>query len=349
MARRTPPTRPSPDSDLNYIELAISRIREVLSRRVIATARIFEHEISDSDGQRLEPRILAMARKILVRDGELVQKIGSANNPSWFHLPDASLNNVESRLNLLGPILRDLSRQAVAHRRGQCLELAIYRALSAQPAAYYLGQFPDFDPSVLKRPKKLYRKVEPPSHIGNRAIPGERPLDFLYIHPTAGFAGVEAKNVREWLYPEGDEIKELLLKCVALDCVPILIGRRFPRVTLEVLGKCGVVFHQTLNQLYHVADKDLANRAMRQDLLGFDDIRVSDEPDASLLYFIGTALPEVLPDARTRFDIYKNLLARYAYGEIQYIEFAGRVRRRADGKEEDGWEDDDQDNIDNYY
>ena len=348
MARCTSPRRPNTDSVPDRLKLAKSRLRDVLSHRIVATARIFEHEISDTGGQRLEPHILAMARKTLVRDGELEQ-IVRTNAPSWFHLPDADPNNVKARLDILAPLLRELSRQAVARRRGQCLELAIYRALGAQPDAYYFGRFLDFDPSVPKRTRKLYRKKEPPTYIGNRAIPGERPLDFLYLHRAAGFAGVEAKNVRGWLYPSGDEVKGLLFKCVALDCVPVLVARRFPRVTIEVLGMCGVVLHQTLNQLYHVADKNLADRAMRQDSVGFDDIRVGDEPDACLLRFIGTTLTEVLPDARTRFDNFKDLLARYADGGIQYPEFAGRVRRRAAGKEEGDWEDDDQDHpYDNY-
>ena len=309
---------------------------------------MLEREICETGAQRLEPHTLAMARKTLVRDGELEQ-IVRPNHPSWFYLPDAPPNDVETRIATLAPVLRELSRAAVARRRGECLELAIYRALGARPDARYWGRFPDFDPSVPIRTKRRYRKVEPPLYIGNRAIPGERPLDFLYLHRSAGFAGVEAKNVREWLYPGGDEIKDLLFKCVALDCVPILVARRFPRVTFEILDMCGVVLHQTLNQLYHVADQDLADLAMRQDLLGFNDIRVGDEPDGPLLRFIDTTLPEVLPDARVRFDKFKDLLAAYAREEIQYREFAGRVRLRAVGRVEADWEEHDQGHPDDDY
>ncbi|MDE0061486.1 MAG: hypothetical protein OXP09_18985 [Gammaproteobacteria bacterium] len=290
-----------------------------------------------------------MARKILVRDGELTE-IVRTNHPSWFHLPDAARADVNSHLAKLTPLLREISRQAVTGRCGQCLELSIYRALCAQPDVQYLGRFLDFDPTVPTRPKKLYRKEEPPRHFGNQAIQGEHRLDFLYLHPTAGLAGFEAKNLREWLYPHGNDVKRLLLKCVALNCVPVLVARRLPRVTSEVLETCGVILHQTLNQLYCVADKDLAGNAMRQDLLGFDDIRVGDKPDARLLCFIGTTLPEVLPVARTRFEKFKDLLAAYAHGKIQYTEFAGRVLLRAAGKEEADWEDDSQDHPhDDYY
>ena len=349
MSRNSSRDRTNPDTDRDHLALAKSRLRNFLSRRVVATARIFEGVISDAGERSLEPHILAMARKALVLDGEL-EEIICTDKPSWFHLPDASLNTVEARCDTLSSLLRKISRQAVARRRGQCLELAVYRALGTQTDARYLGRFPDFDLSVSRRTKNLYRKEEPPSYIGNRAIPGESRLDFLYLHRVAGLAGVETKNIREWLYPGGAEVVELLHKCVALDCVPVLVTRRLPSVSFNVLGMCGVVLHETRNQLYHVADEALADRAKRQDLLGYVDIRVGDKPDARLLHFIRNTLPEVLPDARTRFDKFKDLLARYAEGGIPYHEFAGRVRRRVAGKEEDDWEDGDQYHPDdNYY
>ena len=342
MARRTSSTRSNPNPD--HLELAKCRLRDILTQRVVATALIFEHLICDAGDPRLEPHIVGMARKILVRDGELLEsRPRRANDPLWFHLPDASPADVDSHINRLADLLRGIDRQPVKNRRGQCLELAIYRALCDQHDAQYFGRFPEFDPTVPKRPKKLYRKEEPPSHIGNRAIPGERPLDFLYMNHAAGFGGVEAKNVRHWLYPDGADIKGFLVKCVALDCVPVLVARRFPRVTIEILGMCGVVLHQTRNQLYCVADEDLAERAMRQDSLGSDDIRVGDEPDAPLSRFIRTTLPEELPGARKRFDRFKDLLAGYVGGAIHYREFAGRVRLRAAGKEEAHWDDRNQD------
>lgn len=342
MTRR--PSLNRSNSNPDFLELAKSRIRDILSQRVVATTQIFEHLICDMGNLSLEPRIVGMARKTLIRDGELREwRTDRANDPMWFYLPNASLTDVESHIDRLSDVLRGLARQAVKKRRGQCLELAIYRALLRQQRGEYFGQFPNFDPTDLERPNKLYRKEEPPSHIGNRAIPGERPLDFLYMHDSAGFGGIEAKNVRQWLYPDHADIRGFLVKCVALDCVPVLVARRLPGVTIEVLGSSGVVIHQTLNQLYCVADKDLAESAMRQDSLGFDDIRIGDEPDAALSHFIGTKLDNELPVARKRFDKFKDLLTRYAYEKIQYPEFVGRVRLRAAGKDDTAWKNDDQD------
>ena len=313
---------------LEQLELAKDRIRDVLARRVVATVQILEHEISDAGGQNPEPYTLGMARKILVRDGHLEQ-VDPFNDRNWFYLPTASSADVDAQLDILGPVLRDVSRGVVARRRGHCLELAIYRALRNQSNALYFGGFPDFEPSEPESTRHLYRKVEPPKHIGNRAIPGEGSLDYLYLDRTVGFAGIEAKNLREWLYPDGEEVKDLLFKCIELDCVPVLVARRFPKIVFDVLGTCGVVLHETFHQLYHVADQQLAKLAMRHDSLGFDDIRIADEPDDRLLTFVGTRLPAELPSARTRFDKFKDLIAEYSRGEVRYAEFEENVTRRA--------------------
>jgi hypothetical protein len=57
----------------------------------------------------------------------------------------------------------------------------------------------------------LYRKEEPPSTISARSAPGNKKVDFLVVHHPVT-AAIEVKNVREWFYPDRDEIRELLLK-----------------------------------------------------------------------------------------------------------------------------------------
>ncbi len=73
-----------------------------------------------------------------------------ANNPSWLHLRDAPPTDAQARLTALVPILQELSRHAVSRRRGQCLELALCRALGAQSDAHCFSRFSDFDRSVSK-------------------------------------------------------------------------------------------------------------------------------------------------------------------------------------------------------
>jgi hypothetical protein len=88
--------------------------------------------------------------------------------------------------------------------------------------------------------------------LEKRDIGGDRRLDFLVRHPTAtaGWAGIEAKNIRAWMYPDRKEVIDLLSKCLALDVVPVLIARR---IQFSTLNACGVIVHQTYNQLFPTA------------------------------------------------------------------------------------------------
>jgi hypothetical protein len=194
-----------------------------------------------------------------------------------------------------------------------------------------LGAFPDLDEHD---DSSLYQKEEPPSVISGRKCMGR--LDFI-LSTTAGvFAGVEIKNVREWMYPDRQEVRDLLRKCTSLDIVPVLISRRIPYVTFKLMNTCGVIVHQTYNQLFPSADVDLANKAKDKNLLGYHDIRVGNEPDARLQKFSALHLPDLINSHRPTFDKFKDLLASFSTGAMKYKEFAARVRRRLDGTNEDG-------------
>jgi len=181
----------------------------------------------------------------------------------------------------------------------------------------------------------MYSKEEPPSSLSGNQIPGGKQLDFLVHHKTAGHAGLELKNIREWIYPDRDEIRELLAKCCALDVVPVLIARRIHFSTFSVLNPCGVLIHQTFNQLYPNSRKALAEAVKDKNLLGYHDVRVGNNPDQRLTTFVGTHLPKLIPDARERFDEFKDLLCAYGKGEINYPAFAGASGKRRRGQSED--------------
>lgn len=317
-------------------QLARKRLVRILERHGVANARTLEQKISDAGpyNQRIHPHVLTGARNGLVKKGRIVRL--RKHNAPWFHLAETPEATVQARLDEQLPVFRALQHGDTGSRVGQCLEIAIYRALLRQNTLDHLGSFTNLDDHDDSR---LYSKEEPPQSLSGRRLSGNQRLDFLVRHPGAGWAGIEAKNVREWLYPDREEISELLGKAVALDCVPVLVGRRIPFVTFKVLSTCGVVFHQTYNQLLPEADRELADKARDKRLLGYHDIRVGNEPDDRLLKFIGTNLARVLPEVRERFDEYKDLMGDFADGSIKYAEFAARVRQRAQGvNEASDWE-----------
>jgi hypothetical protein len=155
----------------------------------------------------------------------------------------------------------------------------VFRALHQQTALDPLGGFldlADHDDST------LYSKEEPPSLLNRRNIGGKRKLDFVVKLDTAGWAGIEVKNVRPWLYPHSALVVDLISKCLALDCIPVLIARRIHYVTHRLLSACGLVIHETFNQRLPNSEADLAARAAHKLLLGYHDIRVGNDPDARL-------------------------------------------------------------------
>ena len=311
--------------------------------------RTLEQKIADAGpfNQRINPHVLTPARDTLIGDG-LVVRLTEAGVP-WFHLADEAPSLVRTRLDEQASVHLALQQGDLSKRIGQSLEIAIYRALLLQDRLEFFGRFRGLDDAD---DSTLYSKEEPPQSISGRELPGGQRLDFLIRHRTAGWAGIEAKNTRPWLYLHGGAgpnplIADLLQKCLILDCVPVLIARRIPFVASKLLRRCGVVVHETYRQLMPAADRTLAEQAKHKNLLGYHDIRIGNVPDGRLITFVGINLPRVLPAARTQFDRYKDLLAGFATQSMEYKEFAARVRRRSAGTNED-FDEDGEEVFDDY-
>jgi hypothetical protein len=314
------------------ITLGQKRLLSVLRRHVVAPMRTLEQKISDAgpNNQRIDPHLLTISLRRLLESGEVVRL--RRNNKPWYHLNGCDPAELEQRLGVLGLIHDRTSTQDFGMRSGQTLEIAVYRALSAQNTTPFLGGYPDL---LAHDDSTLYTKEEPPRLISGRALPGAMRLDFIIMDPVSGVGGIEVKNVREWLYPDREEVADLLRKCCHIHAIPILIARRIAYSTFSVLHTCGVLVHQTFNQLYPEADADLAVLARDKNLLGYHDVRVGNLPDPRLLTFLHHNLPALLPAARERFSRYFDLLSKYGEGVISYPEFAWRVRRREAGESED--------------
>lgn len=321
---------PSP-SNQERIQVGRKRLISVLQTYTIACMRTLEQKISDAGPtpQRIDPHVLTVARKELQKEGRIINI--NAHAIDWYHLSDTNPTATKNRLKILGPIHAEINRQQVKMRIGQALEIAIYRCLRDGPFKNFFGSFSNIDEAP---DAELYKKQEPPSQIGKDAIAGNRNIDFLGLQNELRFA-IEAKNIREWLYPDRKEIKDLLKKALEIRAVPVLIGRRIPYVTFRVLSPCGLLIHQNYNQLFPASEQSLADKAKDKKLLGYHDIRLGNQPDKRLTKFIHENLPGLLGPARERFEAFSDLITKFAYGEMGWAEFAARVRRRETGANED--------------
>ena len=89
------------------------------------------------------------------------------------------------------------------------------------------------------------------------------------------------------------------------------------------------------NQRYPQSEQALADQAKNKNLLGYHDIRVGNELDDRLDAFFRETLPSIAAEMRERYNNNYDLVSRWAYGAINYEEFAARVRRREEGAPED--------------
>jgi len=312
-------------------ELAAKRLVNILRSHVVASSRILEQKISDAGptNQRIDPHILTVVRNLLEKQGIVV--LLQQGSVPWFHLSNVDPQALKKRLSELNALHRQTQNRQFVTLLGQALEIATFRALQTQNTLNFFGNYPDLN---AHDDSTLYTKEEPPSSLSGRQIPSGKKLDFLIHDADARYAGIEVKNTREWLYPDRDEIREMLFKCCALDVVPVLVARRIHYSTFSVLNPCGVIFHQTFNQLYPNSAKELAEKVKDKRLLGYHDVRLGNQPDTRLTRFIHENLPRLLAEARTGFDTFKDLLSEYANGEHSYKSFAARVKRRVRGEPE---------------
>lgn len=317
-------------------ELAAKRLTVILERHGAAIPRTLEQKISDAGpyNQRIDPHILIPVRNELVKTGQL-RKI-RRHNRDWFAASDTPQTIIDERIEKQFEVLRLTLDNNFSTRVGDALEIAVFRALRNAPNINSLGGFRGLTTAPTTSHLK---KEEPPSIFNGRELTGNKRFDFLV--GTNIWAGIECKNIREWLYPDRKEIRLLLRKSIELDIPPVLMGRRIPYVTRRLLQPAGMILWETRNQFYPAEYDNIAAQIREKESIGYFDVRVSDSPTPQIQDFISRILPEELPVARRRFDEYKDLLSRYAYGEIQYKEFAARIRRRENGTNEDNDRDED--------
>lgn len=182
--------------------IAARRVRNILRTYVVANQRTLEQKISDAgpSDQRIDPHILTQVRNDLVRAGIVKEEL--RRKTPWYYLDGTEHLLVAARLAELEPLYQKTQSPQFLKRLGQVLEIAIYRALAAS-TNHFVGSFADLEEHD---DSSLYKKNDPPTTISGRAITKGGPLDFV-VFQDAGLAGLEAKNSRQWMYPDRDDVR----------------------------------------------------------------------------------------------------------------------------------------------
>ena len=141
-------------------------------------------------------------------------------------------------------------------------------------------------------------------------------LDFFLIErATQTPIGIEAKNIREWVYPWDLEVWRMLAKAATLECLPVLIARKLSYLTLKFFSEVGGLGFQSHFQYFDESVKPLFGDVIRTDGLGFADIKFDMTPPSHFAKFLSGTLPANASTQFAKFRANLSLVRRYAIDE----------------------------------
>ena len=277
---------------LQWLELATRRIHSILAKYHCCPIRMLEAKICEAGpgDKRPNPLSVSSALSALIAQNRVTHIRRPSPTETPFYAPvwlDTSTPSFQQLLATRRHLY--LVHKGLTERNEFCsdiLERIIDTALESAGATF-LTRFP------------------------TQNLPKDRPLDFVCELNSVLFGG-EAKNYREWIYPDSVEIWSAISKCCELDAVPVLVTRKLPYVTYLLFRNIGMLGYQTHFQFFHPAVAPELARVIAKDGLGYKDIRCINQPDAHILNFFGTVLPKVAVDFQTRFRKHRNLLLQFA-------------------------------------
>jgi hypothetical protein len=303
---------------LKRVDIAKNRVQSILDRERVSHQKTLEQKISDQGPNplRVDPHLVGLAIMDLLE----LRRLKAVTHPAtgthpWYANLLTSPEDVGTRLDILAPLYQ-ATLGGFSNLIGDALEIITEKCLAAVQAANpkyaYQGHFLLDDP-----PGKhgRYKKVQPPKSIG--AMSTAKEADFLQFGYDEGVICIECKNYREWLYPHSPLIIELIIKATELGCIPLMIARRFHYTTRENLLKpAGILFHETLYQYYPFGHDDLVSQVKDKTLLGFSDIRATEQPDKRTTAFFTHYLPAIAGPATVVWNKNRRSLEAYAHGQI---------------------------------
>jgi hypothetical protein len=281
-----------PRTKQEWLELAERRIHSILAKYHCCPIRMLEAKISEAGpgDKRPDPLSLSAALSRLIADNKIVHIRKHAPTETPFYAPTwVDSNDPKFQALLANRRHLYLLHKGLTERNEFCsdvLEKMLDTALE-RTGATFVSRFP------------------------SQNLPAGRPLDFAVDINATRFGG-EAKNYREWLYPDSVEIWSSISKCCELDAVPVLIARKLPYVTYLLFRNVGMVGYQTHFQFFHPTVAPELLRVMSIDGLGYKDIRCVMDPDSNMLRFFQSTLPRIGPDFASRFSKNKKLLLEFA-------------------------------------
>ncbi len=307
---------------LRRIDLGKTRIQSVLDRGRVAHQKTLEQKISDQGpvGMRVDPHLVGLAIMDLLELNRLKVVLSDITGQHpWYANRLTPQGDIDERIQTLAPLYQSTLGN-FSNLVGDALEIITEKCLAAQHALngkyVYQWHFLIDDP---KDKHGRYKKIQPPKSIGPFSTMKE--ADFLQFGHDEGAICIECKNYREWIYPHSPLISELIVKAVELGCLPLMIARRIHYTTRENLFKpAGIMFHETLYQYYPLSHDEITANVKEKTLLGFSDVRATEEPDRRTVRFFNDYLPTITAFSAALWNSRKGALEAYARSQMTLTE-----------------------------
>jgi hypothetical protein len=293
-----------------WVQRAEARILEVMGERVVVVWPEIEAVIAEQLGvtaSPINPHHLSSAQKRLLGSGQLVVADAATRGGrkvTTYRLADPGVSKreweaISGRKRLLygrylGWATGTGTKQGVI---GPALERALHQSIreAAPDVGYRLA-------NPVGGETDRIGEVELPRHYG--------PLDNAVLYPRIDMAReyvipIEAKNVRDWLYPWSAEPYQLLAKAAYLTAqfpdasvVPVLVCRRPHKTLLVMARELGFHVIDVLRQVIHLGglgdpDAERKLEEVRAEL-GFMDMIPFRGPEERIVRQFRYTIPKVI-------------------------------------------------------
>jgi hypothetical protein len=133
---------------------------------------------------------------------------------------------------------------------------------------------------------------------------------------TSFAALVEAKNIREWIYPTNYLLWRLIEKSLAFlqtgyATVPVLVSRKIQQSARTFFKSVGILGLDTHFQYFDPSVETALEEIRHTDGLGFKDIRIIEEPQEYVHKFFAVGLLKQGPSFAKRFASMAPILTKY--------------------------------------
>lgn len=287
-----------------WVLLGRRRIISILRERILASEKQLESKIAESGPKNklCNPHILSTARLSLERENQILQIKDDTGMPFYYLNGKFDSNNPthKERQEKLFSLYQDYRRiTAVPELCGSALEKILWGSIDSSNLYLPIGS-----------------RSAPVENFGSIRLPGKLDMILLPKEGATFAALVEAKNIREWIYPTNILLWKLIDKSLAFlpsgyPTVPVLVSRKIQQSARSFFKTAGILGLDTHYQYFDPSVETQLEEIRHTDGLGFKDVRIIEEPQAYVHKFFATGLPKQAPSFAKRFAAIAPILKRY--------------------------------------